>query len=86
MRSPFLNTGVTRASFQQSEDSKYLLKNIDKGVLKNNSCAHSLRQKSGHPPSGSGALVGFSCVSLSNTICGVIVTVEVNDNHQVTEE
>jgi len=38
------------------------------------SYAHSLRQKSGQP-SGPGALVGFSCVSLSNIICGVIVIV-----------
>jgi len=47
-----------------------LLNNIDKGVL--SSSAHSLRQKKCQP-SGPGALVGFSCDSLSNTTDGVMV-------------
>ena len=79
VRSPFLNTGVTRASFQRSgsaEVSKDLLNNIDKGML--SSSAHSLRQKSDQP-SGSGALVGFSYDSLSNTTDGVIVMVVSGD-------
>jgi len=46
VRSPFLKTGVTRASFQRSgsvEISMDLLNEIDKGML--SSSAHSLRQK-----------------------------------------
>ena len=72
-RSPFLCTGVIRASFQclgSTEHSKDLLYRKDKGLL--SSCAHSFKQNSGQP-SGPGALLGFSWVSLSNTIAGVIV-------------
>ena len=66
-------TGVIRASFQclgSTEHSKDLLYRKDKGLL--SSCAHSFKQNSGQP-SGPGALLGFSWVSLSNTIAGVIV-------------
>ena len=79
VQSSSLNTGVTRASFQQSgsfEVSIDLLNNKDKGML--SSSAHSLRQKSGQP-SGPGTLLGSSCDSLSNTTDGVMVMVVSGD-------
>jgi len=70
---PFLNTGVIRTLFQQLgsiEHSKGLLNRMDRGI--HNSCTDSLRQNNGQS-SGPGALEGFSRVSLSNTMAGVIV-------------
>ena len=53
------------------EHSKDLLNKIDRGM--HNSLADSLMQKLSGQPSGPGDLVGFSCVSLSNTMAGVTV-------------
>ena len=63
-RSPFLNIGVTLASFQavgKVEESSNLTNNMESGIL--NSHAHSLSDDRGQP-SGPDALTGLKLASL----------------------